>query len=204
MTESSRPRTGPGRAGPLTLDRPSSRTGRIPDREAQLAGTVSVATFRDYPAAEAAVQHLADADLPIEHLAIVGNDLKVVEEVTGRASVWRSVMLGAAGGVWLGALIALLFAIFSESFREFIAILLWGLLFGALFGAVWGAFNYLFIGRERGFTSERLVLAGRYDLQVPVEHADQFRARLAESGPDSAPVDGGPPGAAYPDTAQAE
>lgn len=195
----------PTAATPASLrPRPERRAvdRRLPDREAQLAATTPVASFRDYADAEGAVHQLAEASFPIEQITIVGSDVRIVESVTGRLSATRAAGLGALSGAWMGALIALLFAIFSESVSGFVTVLLWGLVLGAAFGAVLGLLGHTVIDRTRGFTSDRLVLAGRYDLHAPHDAAQQLRDRLLELRPAGMRLaDSGAPTAARPDAA---
>ncbi|HET8680390.1 MAG TPA: general stress protein [Micromonosporaceae bacterium] len=184
---------------------------RLPDREAQLAATTPVASFRDYADAEGAVHQLAEAGFPIEQITIVGSDVRIVEAVTGRLTAVRAAGLGALSGAWMGVLVALLFAIFSESVRSFVAVLLWGLVLGAVFGAVLGLLGYTVLDRTRGFTSNRLVLAGRYDLHAAHETAQQLRDQLLQLEPAGmriadhrAPASARPDATTFPDTDIAE
>jgi len=48
-------------------------------------GRVAVASYEAYQEAEEAVDYLADNDFPVERVAIVGQGVKLVEQVTGRA-----------------------------------------------------------------------------------------------------------------------
>ena len=61
-----------------------------------------VGTYDDYPAAQRAVHYLADEKFPVEHLAIVGSDLRQVERVTGRLTWGKAALGGLASGAWLG------------------------------------------------------------------------------------------------------
>jgi len=204
----------PTAATPAALrPRPNRRAvdRRLPDREAQLAATTPVASFRDYADAEGAVHQLAEAGFPIEQITIVGSDVRIVEAVTGRLTAARAAGLGALSGAWMGVLIALLFAIFSESVRSFVTVLLWGLVLGAIFGAVLGVLGHTVLDRTRGFTSNRLVLAGRYDLHAAHETTPQLRDQLLQLRPagmniadHQAPVSANRDTATFPDTDIAE
>lgn len=44
----------------------------------------TVVTYSEYDSAQVAVDRLSDTGFPVEHLDIVGSDLRLVERVTGR------------------------------------------------------------------------------------------------------------------------
>lgn len=168
---------------------------RLPYQESALAGTVSVASFPDYDAAAGAVARLAGTGFPIGQVTIVGCDLRLVDETTGWWAPGRAVKLAAAGGAWFGALVAVLLGVFDGSFGTFLRLLLWGLVFGALFGAAVGWLALGVVDRGRGFTSRRLVVARRYDLQAPRELTGAVRERLLAHRPaDMRLIDGTPAG----------
>ena len=52
--------------------------------------TVVVATYPDYAAAQQAVDYLSDNKFPVEQTAIVGTDLRLVENVLGRLTTGRA------------------------------------------------------------------------------------------------------------------
>lgn len=166
----------------------------VVEKEEEVLGqTVAVASFRTYKGAADAVARLGGTGFPIEAITIVGSDLRLVEEVTGRMSLPRAAALGAISGAWFGALVAALVGIFAGSFGAFLALLLWGILLGAVFGAGLGMLGYIAYDRNRGFTSDRLVIAGRYDLNAPIELADRLRTDVLSIRPaDVTIIDGRP------------
>jgi hypothetical protein len=138
--------------------------------------TVTVATYTDYPSAQRAVDYLSDNEFPVERTAIVGTDLRLVENVTGRMTVVRAGLAGAATGAWFGLFIGLLFGIFSDS--NWIGVILAGVLIGALWGAVFGAIAHAMTGGRRDFTSTSSLQAAQYAVTVDAEHADAARQLL--------------------------
>jgi hypothetical protein len=167
-----------------SLGRGLSPAGGVLDGEQRLRSTVAVASFGAYGEAAAAVRDLADSGFPVERTTIVGCDLRLVEEVTGRMTVGRAVGLAAASGAWLGALVGMLLALFGTTGAlGFLYILWWSLLLGAIFGAVFGFAGYTVAGRYRGFTSDRLVVANRYDLHADPEGASALRRQLLHMRP---------------------
>jgi hypothetical protein len=138
--------------------------------------TVAVATYPDYAAAQKAVDHLSDNKFPVEHTAIVGTDLKLVENVLGRMTTGRAALAGAASGAWFGLFIGLLFGIFANT--NWFAVVLTGLAIGALWGAAFGAIAHAMTGGRRDFTSRSTLQAMEYAVMVDAEHADAARQLL--------------------------
>jgi hypothetical protein len=156
------------------------------EQEQRLRRTVPVASFQSYADAEAAVHELADAAFPVERTTIVGCDLRLMEQVTGRLTAPRAAGLGAASGAWVGFLVGLLLAVFvSVTVGGFFGVLVLAIVLGAVFGAIFGLVSYLVADRYRGFTSDRLILAGRYDLHADPEVADPLRNQLLQRRPAS-------------------
>ena len=98
----------------------------------------TIATYADYADAESAVDWLADHGFPVERGAIVGMGLRSVEQVEGRMTAGRAALVGAAGGIIMGALLALLAGVFpwNSVSAETLA---YAVVLGAVFGAVSGA-----------------------------------------------------------------
>src|SRR5262245_16264034 len=71
--------------------------------------SMTVATYADYASAQRAVDFLSDQNFPVQHTAIIGTDLRLVEKVLGRLTTARAALAGASGGAWFGLLIGLLF-----------------------------------------------------------------------------------------------
>src|SRR5690606_19151582 len=95
---------GPGNdeGDPMTVPEPrSARPRRV------------VATYPDYAQAERSVDYLSDHDFPVERTAIVGRDLEMVEQITGRLTYWGAAGRGASSGAVAGALIGWLFGLFG-------------------------------------------------------------------------------------------
>src|SRR5437660_1216317 len=137
MTMPSMPGSGAGSdipAGPAGVPSAPSAAGGL---TASGRPTVTVASYPDYESAQRAVDYLSDNQYPVQHTAIVGTDLVLVEKVLGRLTTGRAALAGAASGAWFGLLIGLLLGIFSVS--AWWALLLTGLVIGALWGAAFGA-----------------------------------------------------------------
>ena len=79
-----------------STDRPTTENGTYPSmaRSAKLhPARRRIATFDDYAEAERAVERLTAHGFPVERVAIVGRDLRSVEQITGRLT-----FASAAGG----------------------------------------------------------------------------------------------------------
>jgi hypothetical protein len=137
----------------------------------------TVATFPDYASAQRAVDYLSDNRFPVERVAIVGTDLRLVERVLGRLTVARAALAGAGGGAWFGLLIGVLIALFAV--RSWGWLILTAVVIGAVWGAVFGAIAHAMTGGRRDFASASTLEAREYAVTVDAEHADQARQMLA-------------------------
>jgi len=144
-----------------------------------------VASFRSYREAQRAVDLLSDRKFPVEHVRIVAEGLRLVEQVTGRLTWWRAVGRGLLGGAVTGAFIGILFGLFVIDRNAWLNLVLYGLAFGALVGALFGLLGYAVSGGERDFSSVGGFAADRYDVAVDREHAADARAILSEPTPRS-------------------
>ena len=146
---------------------------------------VTLHTFEDYASVQHAVDHLADHGFPVERVAIVGRDLRYVEQVTGRVTVGSAALLGALHGGVIGSLFALGFGlIFTYSPNPALPLLvLYGIVAGGVLGALFGALSHTAGRGRRDFASVPSVAADRYDLVVDADLADRAAALLRDLGP---------------------
>jgi hypothetical protein len=154
------PGTTPG-ANPLKLEFPQS-----------------LAIYDDYAAAQKAVDFLSDNEFPVQHLMIVGTDLKRVERITGRLTWGRVAVGGILSGLWLGLFVGLIFSFFVE--ENVLAMILSTVLLGAVFGLVWALIGYAFTRGQRDFSSITQVVATKYEVLVEHKFAAQAREMLAK------------------------
>jgi hypothetical protein len=161
-------------------------------------------SYARYLDAQAVVDALSDAHFPVEETSIIGRDLRLVEDVTGRMSYGRAALTGAAGGAWFGLLFGLFLGLFADDATSTIALVLWGLLFGALAGAVFSLVGYALTGGRRDFVSVSQLVADRYDVVVESRTIDDARRILGMSTVTrSAPSGRAAPAAPAPDQAAA-
>jgi Na+/proline symporter len=136
-----------------------------------------VGSYGDYRQAQRAVDFLADEKFPVEHVSIIGSGLKLVETVTGRLTWGRAALAGAASGLWLGLIVGLFVAVFSEGSSDW-AIILSGALWGIVVGAVFSVLMYAMTRGQRDFVSHQSLRADAYDVSVDNRHADEARTVL--------------------------
>lgn len=129
-----------------------------------------VASFSDYPDAQRLVDRMSDDGFPVEHVRIVGDGVRTVEQVTGRMTRGRAALAGAASGAWFGLLIGLLLGLFAVG-PGWLWLLLWGLVTGAVWGAVFGFIAHWATRGQRDFASVMTLQAQRYDVYVDASHS---------------------------------
>ncbi|SDO48472.1 hypothetical protein SAMN04487848_1119 [Microbacterium sp. ru370.1] len=136
-----------------------------------------LSSFSDYTGAQAAVDRLSDAGFPVEHTAIVGHGVRIVEQVTGRLTRGRAALLGAASGAWFGLMIGVLIGLLSVG--GFLGFVLLGLVLGTVWGAVFGFAGHAFTGGRRDFSSVQGFEAERWDVTVDAEHFSRAQSLLS-------------------------
>ncbi len=135
-------------------------------------------SFDNYAAAQEAVDKLSDEHFPVQRVAIVGVDLRLVESVLGRMSWGRAALGGMGTFAWFGVLIGLFVSFFGSEASTPTVLVLLGLLFGAAFGIVFGLVSYALTGGRRDFVSRQALQAGRYDVLCDADVMGQARRIL--------------------------
>ena len=134
----------------------------------------SVAVFDTYEDAQKAVDYLADERFPVQNLAIVGTDLKLVERVLGRRGWPQVVASGALSGVGTGLIVGLFMVLLYPNLTLGVA-LLGGLIIGIAMGLLSAAMAHASTRGQRDFSSVTATVATRYE--VLGEHNVVQRAR---------------------------
>ena len=150
-------------------------TRAIPDQRVR----VNVATYSTYAEAQRAVDYLSDQNFPVERLTIVGEGLKIIEQVTGRLNWGRAAGLGIVQGLFIGLFVGLLFGLLGLAGGSLLYVLAYGMVMGALTGLVWGLIGYAMTGGQRDFISIGGISADRYVILADAEVAEQARTLLA-------------------------
>jgi hypothetical protein len=138
----------------------------------------TVGSYTSYLDAQKAVDYLADQQFPVHMVSIVGNELKMVERVTGRLSYPRVALSGALSGMWFGLFVGVMLSFFAPSPGYFS--ILASVLMGAAFFMLFGIVTYAMQRGKRDFTSTSQVVATSYDVVVAPEAAHEARRLLQQ------------------------
>jgi uncharacterized membrane protein len=164
---------------------------QLTDSRATTTGALTsrrtVASFATYADASRAVDYLSDHKFPVERVAIVGHNLRLVEQVTGRRTKGRAALEGAMVGALIGAFFGFLFGLFDwvDPLVSGLLLALYGFVFGAITGAILGFLFHWATGGIRDFDSVPAFVADRYDVIADPEVADDA-ARLLDHYGDTA------------------
>lgn len=160
--------------------KPNPTLSAPPRFDAAYTAWNTVASYEEYTAAQGAVDRLSDDGFPVEHLDIIGSDVRLVERVTGRLTKGRAAAAGAVSGMWFGLFIGLLLGIFTNG--TWLGLLAVGILVGAAWGAVFGFLGHAATRGARDFASARSLVAMRYDIVARNGYADAARSALHSAG----------------------
>ncbi len=142
----------------------------------------SVGVFETYPAAEKAVDYLADHGFPVRNLAIVGTDLRTVERVLARKT-WRSVLAqGAAQGLSTAVILFFVLWIFIPG-SNVLGLLIAAVAFSVLVSMLFAAIGYGLSRGARDFTSVQQTVATRYEVLCEHKVSEQAQELLAAMSP---------------------
>lgn len=137
----------------------------------------SVGVYEKYEAAQKAVDYLADQKFPVENLAIVGTDLKLVERVTGRKN-WGSVIgQSILTGISTGLLVGILLLLFTPQ-GQFLSMLAIALGIAIVINVIFGAVIYAASGGRRDFNSIRTTIPSKFEILCEHKHAAEAREKL--------------------------
>ena len=142
----------------------------------------TIGSYTSYLDAQKAVDYLADEKFPVRHVSIVGNDLKMVERVTGKLSYPRVALTGAMTGAWFGLFIGVMLSFFdsgSNTGAPYINVFT-AMLLGAALWMLFAIIGYAAQRGKRDFTSTNQVLATSYDVIVTADVAMDARRLLAQ------------------------
>lgn len=143
------------------------------DSDAPTSGAQQlIASFPDYAGAQHLVDRMSDDGFPVEHVRIVGHDVRTVEQVTGRMTRVKAALAGAASGAWFGLLIGLLLGLFAVG-PAWVWLVLVSVVIGAAWGAVFGFLAHWTTRGQRDFASVTSLRAERYDVYVDASYAAQ-------------------------------
>jgi heat induced stress protein YflT len=140
-----------------------------------------VASFPTYEQAQKVVDYLSDEKFPVERVAIVGEGLRFVEQITGRLTWWKAALGGLLGGMMTGFFLGWLFGVFNlpNPLVSVMTFALWGLILGGVTGTLAWVIGYAATGGRRDFTSVDTIQAEHYSVLVDADIADEAQRLLA-------------------------
>ena len=143
--------------------------------QSRLPEGVTVATYRSYETAQQAINSLAEAEIDVSGIALVGSDVRVVERVMGRLT-WRKVaMAGAMRGLTFGLFLGIVFwLLVPEAGMMVLAMPILGVAFGMLLSIV----THSFTKKNRQYQSVQQILPTTFDLVAPQEVAAAVMHKL--------------------------
>ncbi|WP_254703264.1 general stress protein [Pseudarthrobacter sp. C4D7] len=157
---------------------PKAGAANGPDDARAVPTGDTVGSYNSYLDAQKAVDYLADQQFPVQMVSIVGNELKMVERVTGRLSYPRVALSGALSGMWFGLFVGVMLSFFAPSPGYFS--IMTSVLMGAAFFMLFGIVTYAMQRGKRDFTSTSQVVATTYDVIVAPEAAHEARRLLQQ------------------------
>ncbi|HET7329012.1 MAG TPA: general stress protein [Nocardioidaceae bacterium] len=141
---------------------------------------LAVGNYDSYKAAQQAVDYLADNDFPVEHITIVGKELRLVERVVGRLTTAKAARLGAMGGAAWGLFIGVMIMLFAAAEGGVLVLIpIVAAVFGGALGAITGALGHSATGGHRDFSSNTSVVPTCYEVLCQHQHAEEARNQLA-------------------------
>lgn len=134
-----------------------------------------VASYSSYEEAQRAVDYLSDEGFSVQRVSIVAEDLRFVEQVTGRKGYGQAALEGAGLGALVGAFFGFFLGMFSlvDPLVSALILVLYGLIFGAIVGAMAGLILHTLSRGHRDFSSVRGMQAGRYKVMADEEVAEE-------------------------------
>ncbi len=138
---------------------------------------VPIGTYPTYAKAQEAVDYLSDNEFPVENVAIIGTDLRLVEQVTGRLTRGRVIKAAAVTGALWGLFMGSLVVLFGGDDVSILVLVVTGII-GAAFGALSGMLAYNATGGKRDFTSSSGVVATSYELICAAKVSEDARNLL--------------------------
>ncbi|MEU6718419.1 general stress protein [Nonomuraea sp. NPDC046802] len=128
--------------------------------------------------AREAVAFLADNGIPAHRVGIVGENLRLMENVLGRMTTPCAAGMGAALGAWFGLPSSLMVLLVAGPWAALLA----GMAFGALLGAAFGV-TACWAARGRGdLLTTQSPVAARYAVVADLAIADDARNLLIKHG----------------------
>ncbi|CAH0131515.1 hypothetical protein SRABI121_00780 [Microbacterium sp. Bi121] len=139
----------------------------------------TVASVREYEAAQKTVSKLIAADVPARDIAIVGQSVRTIERVTGRLGYAAAARSGAVNGVLIGLLLSAILVIGNPDapIQLFVGFVFIGVALGMILSLV----TYAIVRRRRDFASVTQLAADHYEVTVAPDSLAKARAALGSA-----------------------
>lgn len=124
----------------------------------------TIASVREYEAAQKTVSKLIAGDVPARDIAIVGQGVRTIERVTGRLGYASAARSGAVNGVLIGLLLSAILVIGNPDapMQLFVGFVFIGVAIGMILSLV----TYTIVRRRRDFASVTQLAADHYEVTV--------------------------------------
>ena len=124
----------------------------------------TVASVRDYEAAQKTVSKLIASEVPARDIAIVGQGVRTIERVTGKLGYAAAARSGAVNGVLIGLLLSAILVIGNPDapIQLFVGFVFIGVALGMILSLV----TYAIVRRRRDFASVTQMAADHYEVTV--------------------------------------
>src|SRR4051794_23136734 len=132
--------------------------------EPQRPHKVVLGSYSGHAAAQRTVDVLAEHGFPVEHVTIVGTNLRLQEVVLSRWTLGRALVTGAVTGGWIGLLVGLVFLIVSPWNP---ASMPYAVGLGIVLGLIWAAVARVW--QRQLFAAVPAVVADRYDVLIDAQ-----------------------------------
>lgn len=124
----------------------------------------TVASVREYEAAQKTVSKLIAGEVPARDIAIVGQGVRTIERVTGKLGYATAARQGAVNGVLIGLLLSAILVIGNPEapIQLFVGFVFIGVALGMILSLV----TYAIVRRRRDFASVTQLAADHYEVTV--------------------------------------
>lgn len=146
----------------------------------------TVASVREYEAAQKLVSKLIAAEVPARDIAIVGMGVRTIERVTGRLGYANAARSGAINGVLIGLFLSAIFVLGNPvaPIQAFVGVLFVGVAMGMILSLV----TYAIVRRRRDYASVMQLAADHYEVTVQAGSLAKARKALGAGAPAPRPA----------------
>ncbi|WP_300265839.1 general stress protein [Microbacterium sp.] len=139
----------------------------------------TVASVRDYEAAQKTVSKLIAGDVPARHIAIVGQGVRTIERITGRLGYATAARQGAVNGVLIGLLLSAILVIGNPDVP--MQLFLGYIFIGVALGMILSLITYAIVRRRRDYASVTQLAADHYEVAVQADSLAKAREVLGKA-----------------------